>query len=285
MDDDKNKTETLLVYMWQLRAQLDDARGVIDAAIEAHGERREEPPGAGSNVVPIGLPPRSEAVSDAQRARHRALRATISDFFRSAPHRDRQPAMHGREICFARCTGLTALSRLVGWPLLVPVIGMVGGVRARVREYRAVGYGAGWMAGTELRLDPHGFDDWAPARIRPRAGPSPGSPVVVTDVSLTVPLPDGLSWRKFDLAVHQRVCRDSLFAWIATEAGRSHCAALGVDPAMAQRYTVHPGGVVPRPSPAVDICMLDAHGGVDLAIAIVEDVLLEHVLLGLALED
>lgn len=86
-----------------------------------------------------------------------------------------------------------------------------------------------------MNVDVQGFDDWAPARIRPRIGPSPGSPVAVTEVSIAVPLPDDLSWRKFDSARAQRAGRDGLFAWIATEAGRSHCAVIGVDPAMAQR--------------------------------------------------
>lgn len=43
--------------------------------------------------------------------------------------------------------------------------------------------------------------------------------------------------------------------------------------------------MIPRPSPAVDICMLDTQAGVDLVIAIVQDILLEHVPLSLALDD
>ena len=145
-------------------------------------------------------------------------------------------------------------------------------------------YGAAYRLGTDILTDLHGFDDWFPSRLTPRLGPSPMSPVTVSECAIAVPLPEDLPWQLFDAAFDARVRRGSLYPWLGTDHGRHHCAIVGADPLLGQRYTVYPGGAEPRISPALEICAMETFNGSDRLIAIAESILIEHVTTGIVVE-
>ncbi len=283
MNTEHHDTERLLRCLWQTRAALSDAMDAIAAAVgtDAAGQARQQPADASAKVV--GPAPRHATSVDYPRVGGRGFRPSHSAFFASAAWRA-VPLGDTREIYVGRSTGLAAISRRLKLPAYKPGTCMRGKVWQRIRELRDVRYGAAYRHGDAILSDVHGFDDWFPSRLDPRLGPSPMSPVTVSDNAIAVPLPEDLPWQLFDDAFDARVRRGSLYTWLGTDHGRHHCMMVGADPLVGQRYTVYPGGAAPRISPAMEICVIDTFNGADRLIAIAEALLVEHATTGIAVE-
>jgi hypothetical protein len=81
---------------------------------------------------------------------------------------------------------------------------------------------------------------------------------------------------EFDQAFDIETRKAAVDLWSMTDDTRKHCAILGVDPTLLQRFTAYPGW---RRSPAQEICCVTIFCGADRLISLAEQVILRHLAL------
>lgn len=191
-----------------------------------------------------------------------------------------QAGPHMRAIYAGACEGLAALSRVLQLPIYKVSTTSAKNVWTRMQQLRVDRYGAVRRDGGNYVID-RGWDCWFPSHLKARAFPSPDSPLILAERAILVPLPPDLAPEEFDRRFDAEARHGALDRWLLSPTGRDHVAALGVDPALGQRLTAYPGGLQPRLSPAEEIMIFSCcYSGPDRAIAIAENILLQH--LGLA---
>ena len=107
---------------------------------------------------------------------------------------------------------------------------------ARIADINLERYAGMYRAEAGLACDP-GYDNWRLVLIHPSRGPLPGAPVEARPRVIRVVRPSGLSLISFEKELHERLSPAALGKWIASPAGRKHCADLGLDPREAMRLT------------------------------------------------
>jgi hypothetical protein len=145
-----------------------------------------------------------------------------------------------------------------------------GRLPARIAELKKDLYACEWFRGGQYIADPDGFDDWFPSHLRINLPPALNSPVRLNPRAISVQLPDTMSSREFDRAFDAEVRKGALDLWVRSREGQRHCAALGVDPAIAQRFTPYPFGAAARRSPVTEIVSFRKHCDPDRLIAIAD---------------
>ncbi|WP_294532305.1 hypothetical protein [uncultured Rhodoblastus sp.] len=186
------------------------------------------------------------------------------------------PGPHRRGCYAAACGGLWSLSRILKIPVYKVSTTGADRVWTRNNESRRDRHGALWHNG-QAYVEDAGWDDWYPSHLHPQRFPSPGSPVIVQERAIIVPLPCGMDPRKFDQLFDAETRKGALNRWVMTPEGRDHCGFLGVDPAIGQRFSAYRGADQSRISPADELCAFSIYSGADRIIAIAEKILLEAV--------
>ena len=154
---------------------------------------------------------------------------------------------------------------------------LIGRLPARIAELKKDLYACEWFKGGQYIADPDGFDDWFPSHLQINVPPAVNSPVRADPRAISVQLPDTMSSREFDRAFDAEVRKGALDLWVRSREGQRHCAALGVDPAIAQRFTPYPFGAAARRSPVTEIVSFRKHCDPDRLVAIAERVILQHM--------
>lgn len=216
--------------------------------------------------------------SDWARIGGRDFEPAPTDRFASPEFKARwQAGPHIRAIYAGACEGLAALSRVLQLPIYKVSTTSATKVWTRMQQLRVDRYGAARRDGEDYVVDP-GWDSWFPSHLKAREFPSPDSPLILAERAILVPLPPDLAPEEFDRRFDAEARHGALDRWLLTQAGRDHVAALGVDPVIGQRLTAYPGGLRPRLSPAEEIMIFSCcYSGPDRAIAIAENILLQHL--------
>lgn len=199
-----------------------------------------------------------------------------TDAFLSEAWRDQFRPGAARVVYAAGCPGLARLCTLLAFPIYKVSTTSPHALWRRVDGVNLDGYGdvvfrdgryvrerAGWV--------------YFPSQIWPRQPASPGSPVEIRPRCLAIPLPDTLTPEAFDAAFNAEVARASLDVWAMSQAGRDHCATLGVNVAVAQRMTAYDGGARPLLVRAREIVPFCIYTQADRLVALCEAVILAHL--------
>lgn len=194
--------------------------------------------------------------------------------FLTEAFRDRYRPGDEREIYLGGCNGLAELSRIIAAPAYKVSTCAAGRLDLRMFELCRDRYGAWQFDGGKFVMDP-GWDSWFPSHLHPRQRPSPASPVQARPRSVQVRLPAGMTAEEFDRAFDLETRKGALDLWSLSDDARKHCAILGVDPAIMQRFTEYPGW---RRSPAAEICGVTIYTGADRVIALAEAIILRHLI-------
>lgn len=149
-------------------------------------------------------------------------------------------------------TGLHGLARRFAMPLFKISATGAENALARIADLNLEQYAGMYRAEAGLACDP-GYDAWRLVLIHPSRAPLAGAPVEARPRVIRVVLPTGLSLIGFEKELHQRLSPAALGAWIASSAGRKHCADLGLDPREAMRLTGYNTGEGERVSRADEI--------------------------------
>lgn len=173
-------------------------------------------------------------------------------------------------------TGLLGLARRLKMPVHKVSVTAQVNLRDRLRELNADRYGALTTSPDGYPCSDLGFDNWMAQHILPGSKPLNGSPIVLAERCLAVRLPADLSIREFDKRLHHRMCNAALNPWLRSEAGRAHCALLGIPPEQLLRATAYGFGEIMRPSEAQEFYVFrpksfDADRLIRLAEVIVHD--------------
>ena len=209
----------------------------------------------------------------------RDLKLARTDLFMSEEFRARwRPGPERRGIYVGASYGLRDLSHLIHLPLFKIGVTSADGVWSRMKSLRRAAYGSAWYKEGACVEDTSGWDNWFPSQIfvkhRP---PSAGSPVEFDSCTIYVDLPEDMHWTAFDDALDAEIGKARLADWVQSEAGRDHCAVLGLDPARFQRLTLYGGGEEHCLRQATEICCFTLYGGADRLVEIAERIILRHM--------
>jgi hypothetical protein len=122
-----------------------------------------------------------------------------------------------------------------------------------------------------------GFDDWEMRQCSLGRKVSPNSPLKVQARGLEVTLPQSLSFTSFDKLLHSALRPIALAQWVMSSVGSNHFAALGVDPAVAIRFTEYKFGAAVRHSRANEIYIFRPREDLDRLCAVIERLVYDHV--------
>lgn len=216
--------------------------------------------------------------SDWARIGGRDFEPAPTDRFASPEFKVRwQAGPHTRAIYAGACEGLAVLSRVLQLPIYKVSTTSATKVWTRMQQLRVDRYGAARRDRGDYIIDP-GWDSWFPSHLKAREFPSADSPLILAERAILVPLPPDLAPEEFDRRFDAEARHGALDRWLLNQVGRDHAAALGVDPVIGQRLTAYPGGSRPRLSPAEEIMIFNCcYSGPDRAIAIAENILLQHL--------
>jgi len=204
------------------------------------------------------------------------LEPTADLFGREAYRNAYRPGL-ARQIYAGACFGLRRLSATLQVPLQKVSTCSAGRLLERMKEVSVDEYASEYSKDGRYVADRDGFRNWYPAHLHTTGRPAVNSPVSASARALTVTLPDTMSAAEFDLAFDAEVRKASIADWVATPEGRHHCAARGVDPALARRATPYPYGDVTRHSPALEIVVFRTRYDVDRLINLAERIVLKKL--------
>ncbi len=149
-------------------------------------------------------------------------------------------------------TGLHGLARRFAMPLFKISATGAENALARIADLNLERYAGMYRAQAGLACDP-GYDNWRLVLIHSSRKPLPEAPVEARPRVIRVMLPSGLSIIGFEKELHERLSPAALGAWIASPAGRRHCADLGLNPREAMRLTGYNTGEGERVSRADEL--------------------------------
>ncbi len=149
-------------------------------------------------------------------------------------------------------TGLHGLARRFALPLFKISATASENALARIEDINLERYASMYEAEVGLACDP-GYDNWRLVLIHPSRKPLAGAPVEARPRVIRVVLPKGLSLIAFEKELHERLSPAALGRWIASPAGRRHCADLRLDPREAIRLTGYNTGEGERVSRADEL--------------------------------
>ncbi len=159
--------------------------------------------------------------------------------------------------------GARPCSRSLAWP--------------RIQGMKRRRYGAGCYVDGRYAEDDRNWSEWFLARMSDGIQPSVNSPVSVTERGVLVRLPETLDPSRFDDLMIRAISKGSLARWLQTTEGVGHCAMLGVDPAIGQRFTSPSVGTGGDPDPVDDIVMCAQGTAQGRMIHVAENAILAHL--------
>lgn len=173
-------------------------------------------------------------------------------------------------------TGLHGLARRFAMPLFKISATGAENALARIADINLERYAGMYRAEAGLACDP-GYDNWRLVLIHPSRGPLAGAPVEARPRVIRVVLPSGLSLISFEKELHERLNPAALGEWIASPAGRKHCADLGLDPREAMRLTGYNTGEGERVSRADELYIFKPRLDGGRLLTIVERIVHDYV--------
>ena len=182
-----------------------------------------------------------------------------------------------REIYVGACPGLARKSDIFKFPEYKISTVAPGRLLERIGELRADVYGGQYIADGAFVDDADGFDDWFASHIYTQKPTAPNSPVEIHPRALTVRLPVTMSPAAFDAAFDHEIRKAAVDLFVRTPEGAAHCDALGIDPAIAQRYTAYPLGSAVRHSACQEIVIFRIREDSDRLVAIAEMIVFRHL--------
>lgn len=185
----------------------------------------------------------------------------------------------GEDHRLATATGLLGLARRLRIAIHKVSVTAQVNIRDRLRELNADRYGSLTTSADGYLCSDLGFDNWMLQHILPPTAPLRGSPVALTERALAVRLPESMSVREFDKELHHRMRHAALNPWLDSDAGRAHCALIGIEPAELMRHTGYGFGEMKRVSAAQEFYFFRPRGDdADRLLRIVELIIHDHVL-------
>jgi hypothetical protein len=198
-----------------------------------------------------------------------------ANIFDSPAYRDIFRSVESVEVYFAAGDGARRLATTFAVADYKIGAAACGNLIERITQHNQETYGSYWINEGKYVQD-HDFQ-WFPSLL-PRVAPlSRNSPVRVTPRTLTVALPEGLSFRDFEGALQRKLQNFALNKWLKTPEGRAHCRARDVDPALGARYTPYDFGAAIKMAPADELYVLSPKGAAAGVLAIAEQIVLEHL--------
>ncbi|ODT27311.1 MAG: hypothetical protein ABS54_06145 [Hyphomicrobium sp. SCN 65-11] len=173
-------------------------------------------------------------------------------------------------------TGLHGLARRFALPLFKISATGAENALARIADLNLERYAGMYRAQDGLACDP-GYDNWRLVLIHPSRMPLQGAPVEARPRVIRIMLPSGLSLIAFEKELHQRLSPAALGTWIASPAGRWHCADLGLDPREAMRLTGYNTGEGERVSRADELYIFKPRLDGGRLLTIVERIVHDYV--------
>lgn len=173
-------------------------------------------------------------------------------------------------------TGLHGLARRFAMPLFKISATGAENALARIADLNLERYAGMYRAQAGLTCD-FGYDNWRLVLIHPSRKPLPGAPVEARPRVIRVMLPSGLSLIGFEKELHERLSPAALGAWIASPAGRRHCADLGLDPREAIRLTGYNTGEGERVSRADELYIFKPRLDGGRLLTIIEHIVHDYV--------
>lgn len=178
-------------------------------------------------------------------------------------------------------TGLHGLARRFALPLFKISATGAENALARIADLNLERYAGMYRAQAGLACDP-GYDNWRLVLIHPSRKPLPGAPAEARPRVIRVALPSGLSIISFEKELHKRLSPAALGAWIASSAGRRHCADLGLDPREAMRLTGYNTGEGERVSRAEELYIFKPRLDGGRLLTIIERIVHDYIVRDLA---
>ena len=172
----------------------------------------------------------------------------------------------------AGCEGLRTMANLIDLPLRKFGATLCADVRVRMQYNSRNNYAGVVNIGDKPQLE-DGFDKYVATPILCTKNPSRYSPVSVEPRSLSVLLPEGMSFDDFERALQQALRPASLVHWIATPDGVEHFERLRLLPTIAQRFTRYSDELVE----AVEIYIARPRNDGDRLVRVLEHIVLKHI--------
>ena len=192
--------------------------------------------------------------------------------FETEAYRNRYQPGVTVKVYAAGCPGLRTLANLVDLPLRKFGATLSADVRVRI-QYNSINNYAGFVKiGDEHQLE-DGFDKYVATPIFCTKTPARYSPVSVEPRSLSVILPQGMSFDDFELALQKALRPASLLHWIATPEGAAHFERLRLLPTIAQRFTRYSDDLVE----AMEIYIARPRNDGDRLVRVLEYIVLKNM--------
>ncbi len=151
------------------------------------------------------------------------------------------------------------------------------GLQRRLDALGTDRYGSTYRIGAETVEDPH-FSRWGLSMMGTKVMLSPGSPLRILPRGIEVILPADLDFDTFERVLRQALSHAELGRWVASRAGRAHCARFGLSPSRFERYSAYDMGGRDRMSRAREIFLFKPAKQSQRLVRIIESLILIHVL-------
>ena len=172
----------------------------------------------------------------------------------------------------AGCSGLRTLANHIDLPLRKYGATVAPDIRVRMQYSSRNNYAGVVKIGEKHQLE-DGFDKYVATPILCTKTPSRFSPVSVEPRSLSVLLPEGMSFDDFERALQEALRPASLVHWIATHEGLEHFERLRLLPTIAQRFTRYSDELVE----ATEIYIARPRNDGDRLVRVLEHIVLKHI--------
>lgn len=261
-----------------VRAAMSDARDLIDQGLP--GAAKVTLPSALAVDAPLdeeGRVRREHLPTDFPRIGGRDMRQDHTAAFASPWWQDAFRPGERRELFISYCIGQKDLSFRMRRPCYHVGIDEPGRAWHRIRIMKRRRYGAGCYVDGRYVEDDRDWSEWFLGLMSDKVRPSPGSPITVTERGVLALLPDTLDPALFDGLMIEEILKGSLARWLGTAEGQGHCAMLGVDPAIGQRFTSSPIGTGGAPEQVEDIVMCAQWTAQGRIIHVAEQIVLAHL--------
>ncbi len=261
-----------------VRAAMSDARDLIDQGLP--GAAKVTLPSALAADAPFdedGRARREHLPTDFPRIGGRNLKRTHTAAFASPWWQDSFRPGESRELLIAYCIGQKDLSFKLRRPCYHVGVEDPGQAWHRIRTMKRRRYGAGCYVGGRYSEDDRSWSEWSLGQMSDQVQPSPSSPISLTERGVIVRLPATLDPSLFDGLIIEEILKGSLARWLRTSEGQGHCAMLGVDPAIGQRFTSPQIGSGDDPEPVEDIVMCAQRSAQERMIQVAEQIVLAHL--------
>lgn len=177
-------------------------------------------------------------------------------------------------VYIAGCAGLKALSAQLQIPLFK--IGTCSSnLTRRLTDLNVDRYAASHRLRKKVISDP-GFDDWRFMTFDYDIPRVDDSPIWIESRALRINLPSGLTPEHFEGHFREALAPISLATWLKSDQGRHHLKTIGIDRALAERYTPYGYGDSVRLSQADELYLFRHRADAPRLFRVIESIVDTH---------